>query len=62
MDSVAIITRAIRKTNIDMIEKIVKIKNLSKEEHDKLLKDFIKPNYYNPTIVPYKRQESIPSN
>mgnify|MGYP001274811051 FL=1 len=59
MDSVAILTRAIRKTNIDMIEKIVKIKNLSKEEHDKLLKEFIKPNYYNPTIVPYKKQESI---
>ena len=58
MESLTILTRIIKKSNIDMIHKLCEIHNIYPEEKEKMLKEFIKPNYYNVSLTKYSRNET----
>ena len=58
MDSHAILANVINKTNLDLIDKICKIKVIYSDEKEKMIQEFIKPNYYNPGITKYYKNET----
>ena len=58
MESLAILSRIIKKTNIDMIDKLCEMHNVYPEEKEQIKKECIKPNYYNVALTKYSRNET----
>ena len=58
MESLAILSRIIKKTNIDMIDKLCEMHNICPEEKEQMIKEFIKPNSRNVSLTKYSRNET----
>ena len=56
--SLNLITKIIKNQNRDLLYELAKFKQLNEEETIKFIEDFLKPNYYCPTIVKYYKKET----
>jgi hypothetical protein len=58
METLAIISRITKQTNIDMINKLCDLKNIYGDDRELIMKEFIKPNYYNISITKYAKNQT----
>jgi hypothetical protein len=58
METLAILSRITKRTNIDMINKLCDLKNIYGEDRELMIKEFIKPNYYNISITKFSKNQT----
>lgn len=58
MESLAILSRITKQTNIEMINKLCELKHVYGEDKDNMIKEFIKPNYYNISVTKYAKHQT----
>lgn len=57
--NISLVSKMIKKQNIDLINKICDMYNFSEEKRDLLLNKFIKVNYYCPRIILDSNKERL---
>lgn len=59
METVGILTQIIQKSNKALIDKIGNLCEINEQELDTMRKDFLKPAYYTPTVVKFKKNQGV---